>query len=181
MSRELRNESARTPFLITASQKVGISVGKYQEFVTPKLPHQPRSTLLDCGSRLTRPIPFPGADLRRCGTIPGRLRFAVSLSHRDLRPGTPRFKKSTIGSAAACSERRRRNKYRTTARNSGQLGSYYTRNLHFGLEDENRGILRDVGGRVANDRRTRKKPPVSVTQRPVALVITTAKPGFLAR
>src|ERR1700722_6833306 len=86
MSRELRNASARTPFLITASQKVGISVGKYQEFCNSQA--APSAALLltrFCGSRLTKPIPFPGADSRRCGAIPGRLRFAVSLSHRDFR------------------------------------------------------------------------------------------------
>src|SRR5271170_5608813 len=48
-----------------------------------------------CGSEAPEAIPFPGADSifsSRCGAISGRLRFAVSDE-------TPRFKRSTIGSA----------------------------------------------------------------------------------
>jgi hypothetical protein len=55
-----------------------------------------------CGFDVSEPIPFPGRDSifsGRCGAISGRLRFAGSDE-------TPRFKRSTIGSAI--SEARRR-------------------------------------------------------------------------
>jgi hypothetical protein len=62
-----------------------------------------RPSTTSCGFEASEPLPFPGPDSifsSRCGAISGRLRFAVSLSRAIPATETPRFKKSTIGSAA---------------------------------------------------------------------------------
>ena len=58
-----------------------------------------------CGFEASETIPFPGADSifsSRCGAISGRPRFAVTPSRAAIpATETPRFKRSTIGSAVS--------------------------------------------------------------------------------
>src|SRR5271155_1973036 len=95
-------------FMITAAQKVGIAAGKYQELQLPSCPHQPRSRVPDLvGSRLPSPYhfrariqSFQGVATPFAGdsVLPSASRAAISATE------TPRFKRWTIGSAAASSE-----------------------------------------------------------------------------
>ena len=58
-----------------------------------------------CGFEASETIPFPGADSifsSRCGAISRRLRFAVTPSRAAIpATKTPRFQRSTIGSAVS--------------------------------------------------------------------------------
>jgi hypothetical protein len=64
---------------------------------------RPRTT--SCGFEATETIPFPGADSifsSRCGAISGRLRFVVTPARAAIpATKTPRFQRSTIGSAVS--------------------------------------------------------------------------------
>jgi hypothetical protein len=64
-----------------------------------------RPCTISCGFEPSGTIPFPGADSifsSLCGAISGRLRFAVRSSRAAIpTTETPRFKRSTIGSAVS--------------------------------------------------------------------------------
>jgi hypothetical protein len=64
-----------------------------------------RARTTSCGFEATETIPFPGADSifsSRCGAISGRLRFVVTPARAAIpATKTPRFQRSTIGSAAS--------------------------------------------------------------------------------